>query len=99
MYVDSLEHPEKYGDEVRSVLSDLVNTRRSPTDRERSMLDRAVVDFSSKPKPPSAPVQKAKPPVRRMDFNTPDFATQVGAESPEEESGIPGGQPRAFWWL
>ena len=100
MYYDALEHPEKYDNNVVDILRDLVASGRKPTDSERMLLDASVINFSSMPKPKPSPAPKRQSPVPKpMDFKTPDFATEVAAESPEEESGVPLGQPRAFWWV
>lgn len=99
MYTDSLEHPEKYDSRVRDLLQELATMRREPTAEERMLLDAAVLDFAAKPKPQAPAPKKVQQLSRPVEFRTPDFATEVAAESPEEESAIPDGQPKAFWWV
>jgi hypothetical protein len=102
LYVDSTEHPEKYEEGTKELLRDLISSRRPPTPEERKVLDAAVIHYSSPPIPKPAPAAApSKQPVRPklMDFKSPDFVTQVAAEAPAEEAGIPMSQPKAFWWL
>ena len=102
MYLDSLEHPDKYPEELRTLLSELVNSRRQPSSEERAKLDAAVLDFSSSPRQPAPPPKKQQPqtPSRMMDFRTPDFASQGEDPSPGPEPALGvGGNPRPFWWL
>lgn len=99
MYTDSIEHPEKYDGRVRDLLQELTSARREPTAEERALLDTAVLDFAAKPRPAAPAPKKVQPLAKPVEFRTPDFATEVAAESPEEESAIPDGQPKAFWWV
>lgn len=70
MYQDSLEEPDKYPQEVRDLLLDLVSKRRTPTAQERLILDRSVLDFSRRlpktvkpsPQPSSSSARTSSPP-------------------------------------
>jgi hypothetical protein len=101
IYVDSLEHPDKYAEELRALLTELVNTRRQPTSDERLKLDAAVLDFMAAPPAPRAALKKEQPRVTKLpEFKTPDFATHVDDVAPGPEPALSEGtQPRAFWWL
>lgn len=100
IYIDSLEHPEKYDEELRTLLSELVNTRRQPSSEERTRLDAAVVSFMEAPKPQRAAAPPApKPQPKAMpEFEIPAFAQEA---APIESSFEPTSskEPRAFWWL
>jgi hypothetical protein len=90
MYVDSLEHPEKYSDELRTLLTEMVSTRKRPSPEESLMLDAGVLDFMAKPKPK----------VESMDFKSPDFAGADYFESPGPDPALSvGGGVKPFWWL
>lgn len=99
IYVDSLEHPEKYNDAMLELLRDLANTRRAPTDPERLLLDTAVLDFAASPRPrPEAPkpITQMKPVPKAPKVE--EFSEDaVSSESPDVEGPLT--VPRAFWWL
>jgi hypothetical protein len=101
MYVDSLEHPEKYSDELRTLLTEMVSTRKRPSPEESLMLDAGVLDFMAKPKPKEVPKPPpAKKKVESMDFKSPDFAGADYFESPGPDPALSvGGGVKPFWWL
>ena len=101
MYVDSVEHPEKYSEELRALLSEMVSTRRQPTSEESLKLDAAVLDFVAAPRPKDPPKKTPSPPRKldAMEFKTPDFAGEGGMEVPGPDPASSVGAVRAFWWL
>lgn len=99
LYQDSLEHPDKYEEDLRALLSELVSTRRQPSSEERKRLDAAVLDFMSVNRPkhqsPSPSLPRKMPELRRPSFTEQDEKGLPGAEPDAQMAG----QPRAFWWL
>lgn len=91
MFVDTLDHPQKYEGGVPDLLEELTRTRRAPTEEERALLDRAVLDFMTKPreKPP------APKPVPRAVLEEPIEPP----EAPQAEEAPGGGEMKPFWWL
>lgn len=97
LYVDTLDHPEKYPEEVRTLVAELVNTRRAPSVEERAMLDLAIIDFVAKPPPKGAERPKPPPPKRiRLDVPREEMSDAFDEEEPE--AGPPD-TSKAFWWL
>lgn len=104
MYVDALEHPEKYDDGMKALLEDLVHRMRKPTDAERARLDAAVLDFVATPRPKSE--RPKPPPPKKLDVrDLPDADARRGGDDgreggagrdvlPTDETDRP-----AFWWL
>ena len=93
MYLDTLDHPEKYTGEVKQLLEEITLQRRAPTDEERVLLDRAVLDFLAKPKapPPPSPKKRTEPmePVTGSEEAFPETA----------QDPVSTGEPPPFWWL
>lgn len=91
IYVDVLDHPEKYEDGVKELASELVARRRELTDRERELMNRAVLDFVARPKdrpPAPRPAARASAPAARDD-------RELELDPPTTE----GNDPPPFWWL
>lgn len=87
LYLDTVEHPEKYDDAVPALVRDMVEKRRPPTAEERLLLDAAVLDFAAKAKPVAAgPKKPASPRVK-------------SPEAEETMSSSYPGEPKPFWWL
>lgn len=99
LYQDSLDNPDKYREDLRTLLSELVTTRRQPSFEERKKLDAAVLDFMAAPRkePPKKPPVPPSP-TKLMEFKTPDFVSRGDEEEPGPALGS-GGNPRPFWWL
>lgn len=84
LYLDSLDHPEKYQEDVRSLFERLAHGA-SPTSEELSKLDTAVLDFSARP--PSKPVEKrVERPVEPKQQEETEYGPQLGDMPP-------------YWWL
>ena len=90
LYQDVVDHPEKYDPLIPGLTRELVETRREPTPEERVLLDAAILDLVTAPKPPPAPPQRSSPRPTKMPFL--DRAHEV-------ESALPAGEQKAFWWV
>lgn len=94
LYDDMHLSPEKYNPETVALVSNLVSSKRDPTEKERQQLDLAVYDFNQPKQPrPSPPKQAPRPAAKRAKSPTAPAATlpvtaPVGAKSTS-----------AFWWL
>lgn len=106
IYVDVLEHPEKYEEGLREVAHDLVVRNRKPRDDERAMLDRAVLDFMATPRPKAE--RPKPPPPKKLDVR--DLPREDAGGSTDNDGGAGHGSGRdvvptdetdrpAFWWL
>jgi len=89
MYLDSVEHPDKYDPVVLSLLSDLAGSHRKPTDDEVVLLDKAVVDFSAMP-PLKQAVRSQPKAVKAMSKPT--------IHKVEKYPDTPGDLVHPFWW-
>lgn len=101
IYLDSLENPDKYDEDLRQLLSELVSTGRRPSFEEHKKLDAAVLTFMEAPRAKAAPPPKPALPKKLPEFKRPDFVdSDVGEEVPGPEPTLgSGGNPRPFWWL
>lgn len=96
LYIDSLEHPEKYSPEAVALLGELIAGTKKLDDlapAEQGLLDHATIDFASatpeKPRPPPQPApRRAARAVRRE----PEAEPVAGVDVPADVQ-----QP--YWWL
>lgn len=99
MYLDSLDSPDKYDEDLRKLLSELVSTGRRPSFEEHKKLDAAVLTFMEAPRAKAAPPPKPALPKKLPEFKRPEF-TGGDEEVPGPEPALgSGGNPRPFWWL
>lgn len=95
LYVDSVEHPEKYSPEVVALLSELVAGTKKVSalnPGEERLLDLATIDFATAaPEKPKAPPPT---PVRRSGAEERVVHEQpiVGVDVPQEAQA-------PYWWL
>jgi len=100
IYIDILDHPEKFEDGVKELVEELVTHRRELTAQERELMDRAVLDFLAKPKGQPAP----KPMPKKVDERA-EMAEALDEElraeivEPPAAAAANNGEPPAFWWL
>jgi len=87
LYLDALEHPEKYDPQVLPLTRELISLRRKPTEAERRVLDRAVLDLTEAPRQKAAPVPRRAPPP-------PAERPREAADPFPELEGM-----KPFWWL
>jgi hypothetical protein len=93
LYQDSLDHPEKYTQEVHMILRELIEKRRAPTDEERQKINLSVIDFMQAPRQEAAaprprPAPKVTAPREKEDAST--F---------QEMTEALGTELKPFWWL
>lgn len=106
IYIDLLDHPEKFEDGVKELVEELVARPRALSDKERDLMNRAVLDFVAKPKDkPRAPAKK--PEVSRLGMDETlgdeDLATLLAGDAGDDDAPIAAsssnGEPAPFWWV
>lgn len=98
IYIDLLDHPEKFEDGVKELVEELVTKKRELSDRERDLLNRAVLDFLAKPKEKVAPKPIPKKAVEKLEMD--ELLTEELAEIDDAPAAPTAtGELPAFWWL
>ncbi len=97
---DAVDHPERYDEATQLALQELTaGTRKleAMTPAERSILDRATMDFAAY-RPPPAPknAPKPQPPGRKPRLVVAADELEDGRAPQVEE---PGGTMTPYWWL
>lgn len=93
---DILDHPERYSPEALTLVQQILERQKSLetlAPSERSVLDRATLDFATFV-PPSVKHERKPPPPK------PRVRTQVAAvEEPVPGVDVPVTEMPAYWWL
>lgn len=93
---DALDHPDRYADEARALLTELVQSPRRVSAEERRVLDRATLDLAEY-RPPTLP---ASAPKKRPVEGAPRRQTVEQVVDPLPVPGIDIPEDAApFWWL
>lgn len=99
LYLDVVDHPEKYEEGVLALTTELVQKPRDLSAPERELLDRAVLSFLEKPRPPLPAPAKEKKASLQMD-DTLDDTPELDMPDNEEPAEAPSGENAgAFWWV
>lgn len=97
LYVDVNESPEKYSDETRHLLTEIVSGQKKVetlTLADRVLLDQAVIDFASaKKKPPPLTKTASVESVAEDDGDDEVEIEETKEASTSEASLVP------YWWL
>lgn len=103
IYIDTLDHPEKYEEGVGELVRDLVMRSRELTGKERELLNRAVIDLAARPKDKPAPKKKAepKPSLERLAMEEALDGRDISGPDEAEREATPtkGNDLPAFWWV